>query len=552
MPAAPTRAGYTFAGWNDGAATYGAGATYTLSSDGAAIVFTAQWTANASGTITQTAPFGQTVTAPNTGSSFSDQLAVSGSSGGTTYAVTTSNLHLSVSASGQITTVGGPLAVGTYTVKGTDKDSNGHVGIWSYTLTVTAPTTTTLSKSHSSVTYGDEGDETLTATVTTGTDNTVPTGTVTFVSGSTTLCVTSNFAHDGPRTYQASCSLTNTQLAVGSYGSVTAVYSGNSHYLSSSSSPAQTFSVTKDSTTTKVSESPTSVFYGNESAAVFTVTVTTGNGERVPNGETVTVKVGSGSVTCTVTLSSGTGTCTLNSNTALALGGPYTVSASYAGDANLTSSSRTANTGLSVDTATSTGLTLSSSSVTYGHEGAQIFTVHVTAASGTPTGTVSVTSTAGTLCTITLEGGTGHCSLGATAIAASGTAHAITATYNPSGTFAGSTSSPQSLLVNQDSTTTKVTESRTSVAHGSESAVVFTVTVSTGNGETVPNGETAKVHVGSVTCTVTLHGGIGTCTITNSALSIGGPYAVSASYSGDGNLTDSSGTSSSGLTVTSH
>ena len=39
--------GYTFAGWNDGAATYAAGATYTLASNGSAIVLTATWTANA-------------------------------------------------------------------------------------------------------------------------------------------------------------------------------------------------------------------------------------------------------------------------------------------------------------------------------------------------------------------------------------------------------------------------------------------------------------------------------------------------------------------------
>ena len=46
LAAAPTKAGFTFGGWNDGAATYGAGATYVLDSAGAAILFTAQWTAN--------------------------------------------------------------------------------------------------------------------------------------------------------------------------------------------------------------------------------------------------------------------------------------------------------------------------------------------------------------------------------------------------------------------------------------------------------------------------------------------------------------------------
>src|SRR5487761_2042914 len=47
LGAAPTRAGYTFTGWNDGIATYSAGATYYLASAGAPITFSAQWSANA-------------------------------------------------------------------------------------------------------------------------------------------------------------------------------------------------------------------------------------------------------------------------------------------------------------------------------------------------------------------------------------------------------------------------------------------------------------------------------------------------------------------------
>ena len=45
-----SEAGYTFAGWTDGNATYAAGATYTLASNGSAIVLTATWTANATDT----------------------------------------------------------------------------------------------------------------------------------------------------------------------------------------------------------------------------------------------------------------------------------------------------------------------------------------------------------------------------------------------------------------------------------------------------------------------------------------------------------------------
>ena len=46
-----TYPGYTFAGWSDGTDTYVAGATYTLSSDGSPIVFTAQWTENTIDTV---------------------------------------------------------------------------------------------------------------------------------------------------------------------------------------------------------------------------------------------------------------------------------------------------------------------------------------------------------------------------------------------------------------------------------------------------------------------------------------------------------------------
>jgi hypothetical protein len=88
------------------------------------------------GTLTQVAPFSKSVTAPNSGSSFGDQLAVSGSSGTVTYAVTSSNSHLKVSGSGAITTLGS-LTTGNYTVSGTDIDSIGDTGTWTYTLTVT-------------------------------------------------------------------------------------------------------------------------------------------------------------------------------------------------------------------------------------------------------------------------------------------------------------------------------------------------------------------------------------------------------------------------------
>ena len=101
----------------------------------------------------------------------------------------------------------------------------------------------------------------------------------------------------------------------------------------------------------------------------------------------------------------------------------------------------------------------------------------------------------------------------------------------------------------KDTTRISVSESPTSVADGHESTSVFSVTVTTQYGEAVPNGEKVSVHVGPVTCTVVLKGGKGTCTIANSALKAGS-YPVSATYGGDANLSGSSGSSTTKLTVT--
>ncbi len=100
---------------------------------------TGTWTYTLSvipGTITQVPPKGRTVTPPMSDGGFFDHLFVVGSIGATTYGVTSSNAHLHVSSSGLVTTVGGPLAVGTYTVSGTVTDSFGDTGTWTYALSV--------------------------------------------------------------------------------------------------------------------------------------------------------------------------------------------------------------------------------------------------------------------------------------------------------------------------------------------------------------------------------------------------------------------------------
>jgi hypothetical protein len=125
------------------------------------------------------------------------------------------------------------------------------------------------------------------------------------------------------------------------------------------------------------------------------------------------------------------------------------VTATKAQDSNYNSVS-SAPTTITISAATiptHTSLSLSTLFPVYGHESAETFSVHVTATSGTPSGTVTITSSAGTLCTVTLSAGSGSCSLTNTQLPV-GTYTNIVAVYNPTGPFQASNSStPQTIRV---------------------------------------------------------------------------------------------------------
>lgn len=88
-------------------------------------------------TLNQTSATSATV-ATSSSSSFNAQLATVGQAGTVTFAATGSSNQLEVSPSGQITTTG-TLAAGTYSIVGTDADTSGDTGVWTFELTVTAP-----------------------------------------------------------------------------------------------------------------------------------------------------------------------------------------------------------------------------------------------------------------------------------------------------------------------------------------------------------------------------------------------------------------------------
>ena len=418
------------------------------------------------------------------------------------------------------------------------------------TFSVGMTTTTGLGLSSASLAYGSETSEIFTVTVTGLSGEGYPEGTVAVYNSSTELCSAILYAN-GSYSAVATCALTAYELVAGAYDDVFATYvpgvpsSSNASYTyGTSSSALQALSVGSVSTTrTTVSESPTKVTYGHESASVISVTVTTNDGGAVPNGEKVTVHVGA--IACTAALKGGQGTCRV-AKTALPVGS-YPVSATYGGDANLSGSSGSSASRLTVSKDTTrTSVSESPANVTYGHESASFISIAVTARYGeaVPNGETVTVYVGPVTCTAILKGGTGLCRITTTALPVG--SYPVLAAYGGDANLSGSTVSE--LTVNKDTTRTMVSESPTSVAYGHESASVFSVTVASHYGEAVPNGEKVTVHVGNVTCTAVLKGGNGTCTIANNALPVGS-YPVLATYGGDANLRSSSGSSASRLTV---
>jgi FecR protein len=89
---------------------------------------------SAGSTITQIWPLSGT-TSPASSASFTDQLSTTGQSGTVTFVTQTSVPGIQVASGGQIT-VSSELDPGNYTVSGTDSDSSGDAGTWSYALNV--------------------------------------------------------------------------------------------------------------------------------------------------------------------------------------------------------------------------------------------------------------------------------------------------------------------------------------------------------------------------------------------------------------------------------
>ena len=401
-------------------------------------------------------------------------------------------------------------------------------GVWS--VTIVAPlvsTTTTLTSSANPSVAGSP--VTFTATVAASGGVIIPTGTVTFQETTSSGTVTLGTS---PVSVTGQASFTTSALSGGTH-SITAVYSGDTAFATSSSSPPllQVVNTGVATTTTALVSSANPSNFGD--SVTFTATVTSG-AAGVPMGSVV-FKDGS-TVLATVPLS---GAAQASFTTAVLTGGSHTITAVYSGDSKFGAS-----TGTLVQVVNKLGTsTLVASAPNPSVYGSRV-TLSATVTStnpkaGAPTGMVSFNDGATSLGTVSL-GGDGTANFPTSTLGA-GT-HSITASYVGDANFTASTSPAISQVVTKASSSTVLSASANPV--GFATAVTFTATVTTPTG-------------GAATGTVTFNDGgaaigsgtlnaSGVATFTTSSLTAG-THTITAVYGGDANVV---GSTSAPLTET--
>jgi autotransporter-associated beta strand protein len=503
--------------------------TTTVTSSGSPSVFGQQVTFTA--TITVVSPGAGTPTGTVTfkdGGATIGTATVNTNGGVTTASYTTGAFQLPVGTNQTITAIysgdANDLSSNGATVQNVNQDS----------------TTTVLTSSLSTSVYGQK--VTFTATVSAnspGSGN--PTGTVTFSDGGVTLGTGTLSTKAGVTT--ATYTTSALQLQVGANQNITASYSGDTNYTTSSASIQQT--VNPDSTTTTVASQLTPSVFGQ--AVTFTATVSANSpGSGLATG-TVTFMDGNTTLGTGTLSVSGSVTVASYTTTAFQLpaGTSQTIAANYSGDFNFTSSSGTTTQTVNPDKTTTT-ITSSSLTSTYGQ--IVTFTATVSAnspGSGNPTGTVTFKDGSTVLGTGTLS------SVGAVSIATYtttagqlpvGANETISANYASDGNYAASSGS-LSETVNADGTTTTISSSANPSVFGQP--VTFTATISanapgSGNPTGTVTFTDGSVTLGTGTLSASGNVSIATYTTTANQLPVGIGQTITASYSGDNNFTPSS------------
>lgn len=239
----------------------------------------------------------------------------------------TTSLGAATISSGVATLNVTALPVGTDSVTASYPGDTNFASSTSSAVSVTVKAAaTTLTLSANPTTSGLGQQVTLTATLSPSVElSTDATGTITFLNGSTTL---------GTATLSSGAATLNIGSLPFGVNAITASYSGNTDFAASLSS-AVDVTVKAVTTTLSLSANPTTTDLGQQ----VTLTATLSPSLELGTNATGTVTFLSGGATLgTATLSSGTASL----NTSSLPAGTDTITASYSGDANFTSSSSSA------------------------------------------------------------------------------------------------------------------------------------------------------------------------------------------------------------------
>jgi hypothetical protein len=349
----------------------------------------------------------------------------------------------------------------------------------------------------------------------------IPTGTVTFFSGATNL---------GQATLNGSgvATLQTSTLLIGT-STITAVYSGDSNFLTATSSNFSQI-VTKSATLTTITSSLPNPSTFNSSITVALSVAPINPGSGTPTG-TITGSYGS-VVLGTATLSNGTASFT----TSVLPAGTQTITAVYGGDTNFTGSQGLATHTVNGAATSIAAITSSVNPSVFGQAVTLSTIVSSTAGipGGIPGGTATFYDGTVQIGIATLDS-SGNAVLTTSALAV-GT-HSITVKYLGLGNFAASTSAALSQVVNQSATTTSLNANMSTSNYGE--TVTFTADViPTSPGAGTPTG-TITFKNGATTLGIApLTSGIATFSIASLAASAT-PYLITATYSGDTNFTSS-------------
>ena len=475
---------------------------------GGQIVTTADTTV-AVGSSAQTAVFGQSVTFTVNVSAVTAGLPTP--TGTVEFFDGTTELDTATLSGGSATYSTAALAVGSHAITAQYLGDANFSGSTSTVVSQTvgqAGTTTSVAASPSSV-YGQSVTFTATIGVVTPGAGT-PTGSVTFMDGSTTLGT-------GTLNGTGTASFTTSALAIGSHA-ITAVYGGDGNFTTSSSNAASQI-VNQASTTTTLAASPSSTTYGQ--SVTFTATIgVVSPGAGTPTGS---VEFFDGTTPIGTTPLSGS---TAAVSTAALTAGTHSITAQYLGDGNFSSSTSSPATVPVSMASTTTSLSTSASTSAFGQSVTFTATIGVVApGAGVPTGSVTFKDGSTTLGTGTLNS-TGQATFATTTLAVG--SHTITAVYGGDPNYSGRTSAARAQTVNKDGSTAAITSSASpSVLNQS---VSFTITVSAAApGSGTPTGTVQFSIDGSkFGSAVTLAGGSATST-SISTLKLGN-HTVTASY----------------------